>query len=421
MCGIVGMVGAPKDAALSYNLVTNLMKETKRRGRDASGHFCVNLEGNCEIFKLPVATDQYVRLGPWQRVADGTTALIGHARWTTSGSAKNNDNNHPFVTGTGNLALVHNGVVKDYSKHKSDFKLQTQCDSEILLHTIAKQKNIIGGIKKIFEVFGEGGDFACEVIYRNPKTGVAKFFFFREPGRPGYFIDCREQLGQYFFCSDDDIWKDAIQKAGLMAELKDVKPVEIPSYEIWAIDSQTMEIQKTKIEGITKRKTYTSYVGGTVYGGDWEYGTGTGTTSRRSVSSTPAQTNTHNSSLADDPKLLEKLGPGWTKSTNDLGQLVLIYDDEEAKKPVVEKTEEVDAIVGAEVPDMDKHIKEVEAGILDTSLRWPGWEQEAESLGLLKTEGAGKIPLNQTLSEVKHDDIVKEMTYAPCLGDECID
>jgi hypothetical protein len=385
MCGIVGMVGRPLNPEQSYNLITNLLKETRIRGRDATGHFSVNLDGDCEMFKLPVVTDQYVKLNPWQRVSNGTTALIGHARYTTHGSAKNNDNNHPFVTGTGNLAIVHNGVIKDYHKHKSDYKLQTECDSEILLHTIAKQSNVITGIKKVFEIFGEGGDFACEVIYRNPKTGNATFYIFREPGRPAYFIDASKELGQYFFCSDDDIWKDAVQKSGLTNELKDLKPVQVPTYEIWKIDSTTLEIQKTKIEGVNKRTPTVVYSNGH---GDWEgyynhggFHSSSNHSKYNTLQSTVKQSQTL-VPLAEDPHLLEKLGSGWTKAINELGQLVLTYDDELAKKQDEEKSL------------MDQHVEQVKAALADPSLRWEGWEDEAKKLGVIEL-----TPSNQALHE----------------------
>lgn len=384
MCGIVGMVGAAKDPALSFNLITNLMRETQRRGRDASGHYLVNLESNCEMFKLPIPTERYVTLNPWQRISNGTMALIGHARWTTHGVAKNNENNHPFVTNTGNLALVHNGVVKDYTRHKSNYSLQTQCDSEILLHTISKQKNVLEGIKEVFKLFGEGGDFACEVIYRNPKTGIAKFFIFREPGRPAYFIDCREQLGQYFFCSDDDIWKDAVQKSGMIELLKGIKPVMIPTYEIWAIDSSTLEIKKTTVENIVKRTATTTYSSsGTGYhGSTWN----NGTSYAGSTSTTPSvNTNRSLSSLGDDPKLLEKLGPGWTKTKNELGQLVLTFDDEKVK------LEE----------EATKHVADIRAGLDDPEKRFPGWEDEARSLGLLEDQN-----IEEALAGIDHTDLV---------------
>lgn len=402
MCGIVGMVGRPNNPEQSYNLITNLLKETKRRGRDATGHFSVNLSGDCEMFKLPVAADQYTRLNPWQRVASGTMALIGHARWTTHGSAKNNDNNHPFVTGTGNLAIVHNGVIKDYSKRKSDFKLQTECDSEILLHTIAKQSNVITGIKRVFEIFGEGGDFACEVIYRNPKTGAAKFYIFREPGRPAYFIDARKELGQYFFCSDDDIWKDAIQKAGLTTELKDLKPVQVPTYEIWAIDSATLEIQKTKVEGVTKRTTTITYSSRT---NEWEgYYPNTGGTGSCAKHTPAKQTLVP---LAEDPNLIEKLGPGWSKTTNDLGQLVLTFDDELAKKQEEEAKSKT---------LMEQHVEDVKRALTDPNLRWEGWEEEARGLGLFDQ------PLDNSVSTTTHEEVVAAMTgVGPFMGSEGID
>jgi len=130
----------------------------------------------------------------------------------------------------------------------------------MLLQIIVDQRNVINGIKKIYELFGSTGDFSCEVIYRNPDDGRTRFFFFRDPGRPGRFIDAKSVLGQYFFCSTNIIWKDAIKGAcddeDKMSELDlNRLPVQIiPAYQIWEIDAQTLEITKHDVNPPEKRE-----------------------------------------------------------------------------------------------------------------------------------------------------------------------
>jgi len=377
MCGIVGAVGVSSDPAISYHLFSNLMRETKVRGRDATGHFLVDLESNTELFKLPVPSDTYIKIDPWKRVINGSKAIIGHCRWTTHGTAKDNKNNHPFVTKNGNLGLIHNGKLDDYDKHKHLFNLETDCDSEILLHTIILEKNIVAGIREIYKTYGPGGDFAVMIAYRNPKNAKTKFFTFREPGRPTVYYDCTEQLGQYVFCSTEAIWKAAVAEAKLHDLLKDVKPVDVPNYEIWEIDAETMEINKHEVEKVSKRSTTTVYSGGYYNGSN--YGTGYRSTSNHSTHGTSI-TKTSPISLASDPNLLKKLGPGWSKDTNSSGQLVLTFDDSEIKTD--DNENEMVTIDKRKDELMNDHELLVHEAAKDPSLRWMGWEEEANRLGI---------------------------------------
>lgn len=255
MCGIIGVVGHSKNEKISHILSTNLLNETKSRGKDATGHFRVDTEGNTEMFKIPVSSDEYIRFYPWKRTAQNTRTIIGHCRWKTHGNPSNNSNNHPFVNKSGNLALVHNGKIEAYEKLKKNYPLTSECDSEIILSIISRENNILQGIHKVYNLLGPKGDFACEVIYRNPKNGKSKFFFFRETGRPGYFIDCTKKLGQYFFCSTEQIWNDAVKTSNLEEILDECTPEEIPPYEIWEIDTASLNIKKTRIKGIIKEES----------------------------------------------------------------------------------------------------------------------------------------------------------------------
>ncbi len=262
MCGIIGSAGRSNDNKLSFIVLTHLLRETQRRGPHSTGHFVVDDDTN-EVFsfKSPIPSKIYTALMEWKCVGNlNQKALIGHARFKTKGNEYNNSNNHPHISAAGNLALVHNGTIVKFEAYKKDYTLEGESDSEMLLKIIVQKGNIVDGIKEIYEMFGESGDFACEVIYRNPENGHTRFFFFRDPGRPGRFVDARKQLGQYFFFSENSIWKDAIKRS--CEENEKIKkldlnnlPIEIiPSFEIWEIDAQTMEIIKHKLESPLKRE-----------------------------------------------------------------------------------------------------------------------------------------------------------------------
>lgn len=256
MCGIVGAVGKSNNDLFTYNILTNLMNETQRRGPHSTGHYLVeSKKSSHDFFKSPVPAHIYTKMREWKKIKKlSLKAFIGHTRYKTKGEEYNNLNNHPHVSIRENLALVHNGNINLFEKYQKDYPINGESDSEMLLRIIIKENNIINGIKKIFELFGSTGDFSCEIIYRNSSDGHTRFFFFRDSGRPCRFIDATQQLGQYFFCSVSPIWRDAIKKSE--QDCKKIQqlnlgslPISIlPSYQIWEIDCQTMEINIIELD-----------------------------------------------------------------------------------------------------------------------------------------------------------------------------
>lgn len=261
MCGLVGVVGKSKDINASYHLTTHLMRETQRRGPHSSGHYCVDEHNDVDFFKCPLPAKVYVSLWEWQRTKElNPKAIIGHARYKTQGGEFNNLNNHPHVSDTGNIGLIHNGVIHKYADHKKKYTLHGDSDSEMLLRIIVDKRNIIQGIKEVYNLFGSSGDFACMLIYRNPVSGKSRFFFFRDSGRPGRFVDASKELGQYFMFSVAPIWRDALAEAEKSCpsiknlELDKLTVKIIPSFSIWEIDVDTLEIKKHNIT-TPKRET----------------------------------------------------------------------------------------------------------------------------------------------------------------------
>lgn len=242
------MTGISKDPELSFRILTTLMQKTQTRGFHATGFYYTDIDNNVGYYKLGLASTTFTHLQPWKNLKNiPIKGFIGHTRYTTTGSSRNNTNNHPFVSPTENIALVHNGTLNLYHKHKSDYDLKTNCDSEILLRMIVKENNILNGIQKVYDVFGKTGDFACELIYRNPDTKTSNLYFFRDTSRPGRFIDLNDQLGQCFFVSTTKIWNETIKELGLK-DLEDVPVEKIPSFEIWVVETETNQITKYEIK-----------------------------------------------------------------------------------------------------------------------------------------------------------------------------
>lgn len=105
MCGICGFSLTREEWLNAQNLATSMLLGIENRGRDATGAAWVQ---NDEIWvsKEAIAASKFVQS---TEVPMPTKTFIGHTRWATKGSPKNNDNNHPIdVRG---IVGIHNGCL----------------------------------------------------------------------------------------------------------------------------------------------------------------------------------------------------------------------------------------------------------------------------------------------------------------------
>src|SRR3989338_8099103 len=133
MCGIVGYIG--KRQALPF-LIQGL-KKLEYRGYDSSG-ICVKENTDFYLVKKPGKVSEL------ENAVDKETVLgnigIAHTRWATHG-VPNEKNAHPHLDCTGNIAIVHNGIVENYQSLKEllikeGHKIISDTDSEIIAQLI---------------------------------------------------------------------------------------------------------------------------------------------------------------------------------------------------------------------------------------------------------------------------------------------
>jgi len=133
MCGIVGYIG-------HQNVVPILLAGLKRleyRGYDSAG---IALLENDQLTVTKEA-GKISRLEEKIHQKDFTSTLgIGHTRWATHGEPSTH-NAHPHTDGSENIAIIHNGIIENYTILKNmlenkghSFKSET--DSEIVAHLI---------------------------------------------------------------------------------------------------------------------------------------------------------------------------------------------------------------------------------------------------------------------------------------------
>ncbi|TGN19468.1 glutamine--fructose-6-phosphate transaminase (isomerizing) [Leptospira idonii] len=136
MCGIVGYLG--KREALP--VIIKGLKRLEYRGYDSAGVAMLN--GNLEIVKKKgKVSDLEAEIGT--KKLDATLG-IGHTRWATHGEP-NDKNAHPHSSADGKLAIIHNGIIENYSSIKKELELsghvfKSDTDSEVLIHLIEEIK-----------------------------------------------------------------------------------------------------------------------------------------------------------------------------------------------------------------------------------------------------------------------------------------
>ncbi len=134
MCGIVGYIGKREAAPI---LLSGL-KRLEYRGYDSAGMVIVN--GSLQLMKDKGRIED-VDSAHGLRDMKGKMG-IAHTRWATHGEPST-ENAHPHVDCTGDIAIVHNGIIENYNTLKElleseGHEMKSGTDSEILAHLIEK-------------------------------------------------------------------------------------------------------------------------------------------------------------------------------------------------------------------------------------------------------------------------------------------
>lgn len=132
MCGIVAYVGHRQ----AYPVILKGLKRLEYRGYDSAGIALMN--GDLNIYKKKgKVADLEAHL---QDTELKSNIGIGHTRWATHGEP-NDVNAHPHYSSGKKLAIIHNGIIENYSSLKQDLinrghEFQSETDSEVFIHFI---------------------------------------------------------------------------------------------------------------------------------------------------------------------------------------------------------------------------------------------------------------------------------------------
>ena len=136
MCGIVGYTGYKPAAPLLLNGLAKL----EYRGYDSAGLALLTPRRKLWIIKKSGKINHLVQAVKKAHVPPEITSGIGHTRWATHGHPTD-QNAHPHTDCSGNIAVVHNGIIENYQTLKKQLMegghhFKSQTDSEVLAHLV---------------------------------------------------------------------------------------------------------------------------------------------------------------------------------------------------------------------------------------------------------------------------------------------
>ena len=255
MCGITGYIGY-RDA---YPIVINGLKRLEYRGYDSAGLMLFNnnqialTKTNGKVLDLEGIVDQSPS-GKEGKIG------IGHTRWATHG-VPNDVNSHPHFSQSGELVIVHNGIIENYDTLKKEltsrgYTFKSDTDTEVLINLIEEVKKQEGcklGKAVQLALTQVIGAYAIAVFDKSKPNEiiVAKL------GSP-IAIGIGEDLKEFFVASDAspfvEYTKDAIYlEDEELAIIKLGKAIGVRKiYDDSIVDADIQELQLS-LEQIEKR------------------------------------------------------------------------------------------------------------------------------------------------------------------------
>ena len=134
MCGIVGYIGYRE----AYPIIIKGLKRLEYRGYDSAG--VMLFDGtDLKVSKTKGKVADLEAKASKEITTNGTIGM-GHTRWATHG-VPNDVNSHPHLSNSGNLSIIHNGIIENYEPLKKElikrgYTFKSDTDTEVLVNLI---------------------------------------------------------------------------------------------------------------------------------------------------------------------------------------------------------------------------------------------------------------------------------------------
>ncbi|WP_290697836.1 glutamine--fructose-6-phosphate transaminase (isomerizing) [Lacinutrix sp.] len=138
MCGIVGYIGKRE----AYPIILEGLKRLEYRGYDSAGIALYDGE-NLKLSKTKGKVADLENKITKEISLNGSVG-IGHTRWATHG-VPNDVNSHPHYSNSGDLVIIHNGIIENYASIKEElikrgYSFSSDTDTEVLINLIEDVK-----------------------------------------------------------------------------------------------------------------------------------------------------------------------------------------------------------------------------------------------------------------------------------------
>jgi glucosamine--fructose-6-phosphate aminotransferase (isomerizing) len=193
MCGIVGYIGNRK----AVPIILDGLRRLEYRGYDSAGIAVLNGDSHLAVRRASGKLrnlEEAIRVNP----VDGPYG-IGHTRWATHGRPTE-ENAHPHRDCTGDIVVVHNGIVENYLQLKHQLQLEghkfcTETDTEVVAHLVEKyyDGNLEEAVRKAVREIS--GVFALGIIASSDPSKIVA-------ARSGPPVVIGLGDGEYFVASD---------------------------------------------------------------------------------------------------------------------------------------------------------------------------------------------------------------------------
>ena len=138
MCGIVGYIGYRE----AYPIIIKGLQRLEYRGYDSAG--IALYDGNEINLSKTKGKVEDLRYKSERDISIKGNLGIGHTRWATHG-VPNDVNSHPHYSNSGDLVIIHNGIIENYESIKKElikrgYTFRSDTDTEVLVNLIEEVK-----------------------------------------------------------------------------------------------------------------------------------------------------------------------------------------------------------------------------------------------------------------------------------------
>ncbi len=166
MCGIVGYIGNKK----AIPVLINGLSKLEYRGYDSAG-ISVNENGTLRVVKCK---GRLACLEEKLQTEELNSYMgIGHTRWATHGEP-NDVNSHPHISQSGEISVVHNGIIENYMQIKEfliseGYNFKSETDTEVIAHLVEYyyEGSLVDAVMKVLDEIE--GSYALGVLCKYDK------------------------------------------------------------------------------------------------------------------------------------------------------------------------------------------------------------------------------------------------------------